>query len=181
MPVSPVQSFADSRGSIAGPSSGFAIEPDLPKEVAATNGRPTTIVIRKDGSRFNVTGPTRFLGGYPIFASEERDGTFGKWRWSGQRLQARVDRLGMFPLFYSEIPRGIALSTSISELIKAGASAEIDWAALQVLFRAGFCVGCHTSVSRDKGASGGRGADVGPETPGSEGMLSRDKIQPSFA
>lgn len=114
------------------------------KEVAATNSRPATIVIRKDGSQFNILGPTRFQGGYPIFANGDQDGAFGQWQWNGQRLLARVDRLGMFPLFYSEIPQGIALSTSISELIKAGASSEIDWTALRVLLRVGFCVGCDT-------------------------------------
>ncbi len=122
----PLQSFAD-------PTSPMAITP--------TNGRPETITIRKNGAQFSVAGPARFLGGYPVYANGERDGAFGEWQWDGQMLQARVDRLGMFPLFYSEIPGGIALSTRISELIKAGASSEVDWTALHVLLRVGFCVG----------------------------------------
>ena len=37
-----------------------------------------TIVIRKDGTLFNVTGPIELFGGYPIFADRERDGSFGR-------------------------------------------------------------------------------------------------------
>jgi hypothetical protein len=100
-----VQSFSDPTGSIAGPGSGVAVAPDLSKDVAATNGRPTTIVIRKDSSLFSVIGPVRLFGGYAIFATDwERDGAFGEWHWNGQTLHSRVDRLGTVPLFYSEIP-----------------------------------------------------------------------------
>lgn len=109
-----------------------------------TAGRTATLVIRTNGSEFDVAGPATFLGGNPIYADGERDGSFGEWRWDGQKLRAQVDRLGMFPLFYSELPNGIAISTSITELVKAGASVEMDWAALKLLFRAGFCVGCDT-------------------------------------
>lgn len=101
-------------------------------------------MIHKKGSKLSVAGPTTFLGGYPIFARGERDGIFGEWHWDNQRLEARVDRLGMFPLYYSELPNGIAVSTNISDLIKAGASPEIDYTALQILFRMGFCIGCDT-------------------------------------
>ncbi len=106
--------------------------------------RSATIVIRSKGSRPDVVGPLTFLGGYPIYANGERDGIYGEWHWNGEKLRAQVDRLGMFPLFYCELPNGIAISTSISELIKAGADPEIDWAALQLLFRMGFGVGCDT-------------------------------------
>jgi asparagine synthase (glutamine-hydrolysing) len=109
-----------------------------------SDGAPATIMIRANGSTLNVIGSATFLGGYPIFAHGERDGIFGEWHWDGQRLEARVDRLGMFPLYYSELPNGIAVSTSISDLIKAGASPEIDWTALQILFRMGFCIACDT-------------------------------------
>ena len=114
------------------------------KLLAMPADRTATIVIRTNGPQFDVAGPSTFLGGFPISVDGERDGSFCEWRWDGQRLRAEVDRLGMFPLFYSELPNGIAISTSITELVKAGASVEIDWAALKLLFRLGFCVGCHT-------------------------------------
>jgi hypothetical protein len=106
LPEFPVQSFADPGGSIVGPSPVFEVERDPLREVAATRGRLTTIVIRKGGSQFKATGPSRFLGGYPIFANGKRNGTLGERQWSGQRLQARVDSVGMFPLFYGEISHG---------------------------------------------------------------------------
>jgi asparagine synthase (glutamine-hydrolysing) len=109
-----------------------------------SDGAPATIVIRANGPTLNVTGPATFLGGFPVIADGERDGSFGEWRWNGEQLDAQVDRLGMFPLYYSELPDGIALSTSISDLIKAGASSEIDWTALHALFRLGFCIGNDT-------------------------------------
>lgn len=109
-----------------------------------SGGTPATIVIRAHGSQLNVAGPATFLGGYPISAAGELDGIFGEWHWDGKRLEARVDRLGMFPLYYSELPDGIAVSTNISDLINAGVSPEIDWTALHALFRLGFCIACDT-------------------------------------
>jgi len=104
----------------------------------------STISVRVHESQFVVAGSTTFRGGFPIPHPDEPDGIFGEWHWNGHRLEARVDRLGMFPLYYSEIPNGIAISTRLDALIEAGASSEIDWAALQILFRMGFHVGRDT-------------------------------------
>jgi len=105
----------------------------------------STISIRTGQSGLIVEGPTTFRGGHSIPDCPEPDGIFAEWTWDGNRLEARVDRLGMFPLYYCELPNGIAISTRIDALLEAGASREIDWVALQVLFGMGFHVGCDTS------------------------------------
>jgi asparagine synthase (glutamine-hydrolysing) len=94
---------------------------------------------------FDVTGPPVFCGGYPLPDNSCPDGLFGEWAWNGQYLQARVDPLGMFPLYYGELPGGIAISTSVQGVLGAGVSRELDFAALQVLCELGFNVGCDTA------------------------------------
>ncbi len=103
-----------------------------------------TIVIRTGEKHPVVQGPSTFCGGSKIRGGGEPDGIFGEWRWDGNQLEARIDRLGMFPLYYSEFGGGIAVSTSIAALIEAGAPREIDWAALQLLLHMGFHIGCDT-------------------------------------
>jgi asparagine synthetase B (glutamine-hydrolysing) len=105
----------------------------------------TTVVLRRKASGVEVTGPATFRGGCPVPHARERDGISGEWCWDGRRLHARVDHLGMFPLYYAELPDGLAVSTGISGLLKAGVSPHIDWAALQILFFLGFGLGCDTA------------------------------------
>jgi hypothetical protein len=61
----------------------------------------STICIRTDQSHVTVAGPTTFRGGHPIPHPDEPDGIFAQWHWDGSRLEASVDRPGMFPLYYS--------------------------------------------------------------------------------
>ena len=105
----------------------------------------TTITVRGNRSGLRVIGPHEYAGGFPIPCADGQDGLFGGWSWDGNRLVAHVDRLGMFPLYYSELPDGIGISTTVEGLIRAGASSKIDWAALQLLLLTGFHVGCETT------------------------------------
>lgn len=63
------------------------------------------------------------------------------WEWTGERLIVENDRYGVLPLFWSEGPGQIAVSTSIDALLDAGVRARLDDGALAVFLRIGFFVG----------------------------------------
>lgn len=76
------------------------------------------------------------------FGSAERKiGPWARWHWDGGRLLAEVDRYGFYPLFYAQLPDGLALSESIAELLSLGVSAEFDDAAMAAFLRVGFFLG----------------------------------------
>ena len=76
------------------------------------------------------------------FGSAERKvGPWARWHWDGSRLLAEVDRYGFYPLFYAQLPDGLALSESIAELLSLGASADFDDAAIAAFLRLGFFLG----------------------------------------
>ena len=64
-----------------------------------------------------------------------------RWEWNGERLLVENDRCGVLPLFWSEAPGRIAISTSIDALLGAGISPHLDDGALAVFVRTGFFVG----------------------------------------
>jgi asparagine synthase (glutamine-hydrolysing) len=107
--------------------------------------QPQTIVIRPGRSAaLEVLGIGSFHAGWPVNHPDGEDGIFAGWTWDGQTLDAFVDRLGMFPLYYGELPGGIAVSTHAAGVVEAGISREIDVVALQVLCALGFQVGIDT-------------------------------------
>jgi hypothetical protein len=46
------------------------------------------------------------------------DGTFFEWSWDGERLTARIDRLGMYPAYWSAVAGGIAIADNVTSLIR---------------------------------------------------------------
>ena len=86
------------------------------------------------------------------FGSAERKiGPWAQWHWDGSRLLAEVDRYGFYPLFYAQLPDGLALSESIAELLSLGVSAEFDDAAMAAFLRVGFFLGEDTPFRADLG------------------------------
>ncbi|GHF07188.1 asparagine synthetase B family protein [Streptomyces fumanus] len=66
------------------------------------------------------------------------EGVFAGWRWDGERLLARNDRYGIFPLFYRSGGASLALSPDPLALLPADGPAELDHDALAVFLRLGF-------------------------------------------
>ena len=64
-----------------------------------------------------------------------------RWEWNGDRLLVENDRYGVLPLYWSESPGRIAVSTSIDALLDTGVPPRLDDGALAVFLRTGFFVG----------------------------------------
>ena len=70
------------------------------------------------------------------------DGIFVQWEWNGAQLVVCNDRYGFYPMFYYCKDREIAVSPSITRLIREqGAPTELDYTALAVFLRLGYFVG----------------------------------------
>ncbi len=72
------------------------------------------------------------------------DGLFAEWNWDGLRLEARVDWLGVHPLFYGHTEGRVVVSNNVLRILEAGIPADLDWTAIGVFFRLGFMVDCDT-------------------------------------
>jgi asparagine synthase (glutamine-hydrolysing) len=104
-----------------------------------------TIAIRLGRSGvLEVSGVASFCAGWRVNHPNGDDGIFAGWNWDGHILEAFVDRLGMFPLYYGELPGGVVVSTHAAAVIEAGVPRDIDVVALQILCSLGFQVGIDT-------------------------------------
>ncbi len=85
-------------------------------------------------------GTDRALLGHMIGRGpkQQPDGVFVSWRWDGKTLALESDRYGAFPVYYYTRPEEFCLSTSLSALLEAGASQELDYGALLTFLRLGF-------------------------------------------
>jgi hypothetical protein len=111
----------------------------------------TTFIVRATNpGEFKIEGPPVFQAGYPVSHPDGPDGIFANWHWNGKHLEAQVDRLGMFPLYYGELPDGIAISTHVDGVLHAGVSPDLNLPSLQVLLGLGFQVGVDTVFQRIK-------------------------------
>lgn len=91
---------------------------------------------------FDARGKANCALGHQIAReSGNPDGIYVEWNWDGKCLSARNDRYGMFPVFYYSRDGEFAISSSIDQLLNAGASPELDETALSVFFRLGFFIG----------------------------------------
>lgn len=99
--------------------------------------------IRRIGNNYATIGETIGMRGHKIGGprSQTDDGIFVEWLWDGDKLQVRNDRYGMQPLFYFADENQVAISNSILRLLEAGASRELDDAALAAALRIGFFLG----------------------------------------
>lgn len=74
-------------------------------------------------------------------------GMWAAWRWDGTELRAEVDRYGFYPLFYCPLGDGIAVSDSIAELLRLGASREFNDGGIAAFLRLGFFLGEDTAFA----------------------------------
>jgi asparagine synthetase B (glutamine-hydrolysing) len=108
-------------------------------KVAAAEGarRTPSLVLTWDGRHATARGAPRHTFGESPAGGLERGTPFARWAWDGTRLEVRTDRLGCFPLFYAVDGSTLWLSSSIPELLRLGAPAALDDAALAVFLRLG--------------------------------------------
>jgi asparagine synthase (glutamine-hydrolysing) len=89
----------------------------------------------------SVDGQREAILGAPQGSNGGAGEVFAEWRWDGQELVVRNDRLGFFPLYVAASASSIKLSPSIPDLVEAGVPAALDDSALAVFLRIGFFVG----------------------------------------
>lgn len=112
-----------------------------------------TLIVRATGTgEWNASGDHRVSLGYSIGANADtaKEGIWARWYWNGDKLTLSNDRFGFFPIFYTIFHGGIGVSTSAMELIRAGASPELDDAAISVFLRMGHYLGEDTPFKNIK-------------------------------
>jgi asparagine synthase (glutamine-hydrolysing) len=110
------------------------------------------IHIKKNGDHYNVDGESSCFLGHTIPSTgyQKADGIYAEWIWDGDRLIVRNDRYGFYPLYYFAGKDEIAVSTSLTELIRLGAPTQLDESGLAVFLRLGFFIGEDTPFSAIK-------------------------------
>lgn len=106
----------------------------------------TLILTRQPSGLFTVSGKSSASLGYRYSGAgvSEDEGVWAEWNWDGRQLTVRNDRFGFLPVYYAQLPSGFGVSTSALELIRAGASTELDDAAVAVFVRLGYYIGNDT-------------------------------------
>lgn len=107
--------------------------------------------VRMEAGRAVASGPAHVSLGHRLPRDDAPDdGIFAAWRWDGRRLTTDADRYGLYPLYYWASADGLALSTSMFRLLRAGAPADIDWQAYAVFKACGFYPGNDTVLDAVK-------------------------------
>jgi asparagine synthase (glutamine-hydrolysing) len=105
---------------------------------------PVFFATAKDG-RVGVAGdPVCPLGHKVETGARSGEGIFAEWDWNGQRLAARNDRYGFYPLFLFHKENQVGISASIAALVRHGADTTLDYPGLAVALRLGQFVGDDT-------------------------------------
>lgn len=104
------------------------------------------IKVTRHGHRYTVEGlPHCYLSPVRSQAARGVPGTiYAEWTWDGETLTLRTDRLGFYPLFYTQRDGELLASPSVTTLLAWGASAELDEAALATFLRLKFFLGDDT-------------------------------------
>lgn len=117
----------------------------------------TLILKRGSDGRVATTGPAQLSLGYSVQtgstfnsgsdqqgSSSFEDGVWARWNWDGHRLLVTNDRFGFLPVYFAELPNGFGVSSSIMDLLRAGADSQLNDAAIAVFLRLGYYVGNDT-------------------------------------
>jgi hypothetical protein len=102
--------------------------------------------VEQAGDSCVAQGNTEDFLGHKICRSDgSSEGVFAEWKLEGDRLEIRNDRFGFFPLYYWASESQIAVSPSITRLLRQGASPELDDGAIAVFSQLGFFLGEDTA------------------------------------
>ncbi len=94
--------------------------------------------LRRRNGQLAIHGSEKVFLGYSL---DDHDGVWTKWNWDGTRFDLATDRYGIYPTYYFKEGASFGVSTSATELLKAGANAELDDTAIAVFLRLGFFLG----------------------------------------
>lgn len=106
-------------------------------KLGSLNCAPSFTVRRQNG-QIEATGDGSVFLGY---TAQDQDGVWTKWRWDGANFELSTDRFGIYPTYYFKDAHSLSVSTSVIDLLKSGASPELDDAAIAVFLRLGFFLG----------------------------------------
>lgn len=106
-------------------------------KLGGLNKAPRFTLRRQNGQLTTNGSESSFLG----YSLDDNDGVWTKWDWDGASFALATDRYGIYPTYYFKEGSAFGVSTSITELLHAGASKELDDAALAVFLRIGFFLG----------------------------------------
>ena len=94
--------------------------------------------LRRHDDRVEAKGNESVFLGY---TSQDRDGVWTQWHWDGASFELTTDRYGIYPTYYFKDAHSLSVSTGVIDLLNAGASPELDDAAIAVFLRLGFFLG----------------------------------------
>ena len=106
-------------------------------KLGGLNQSPSFTLRRRNG-QLAIAGSEQLFLGYSL---DDHDGVWTKWQWDGATFELATDRYGIYPTYYFKQGPSFGVSTSVTELLKAGANAELDDAAIAVFLRLGFFLG----------------------------------------
>ncbi len=93
-------------------------------------------------------GENEWSGGHPL-------GAHASWKWDGSSLEAAVDALGLFPLFYYNGGGNFGISPSILPLAEEFKPLDLDYDALGVFLRLGYFLSGDTPFRQIRAATPG--------------------------
>ena len=85
----------------------------------------------------SITGDTSAFLGYKVPTKGGDGGVWATWQWEDQHFEFRNDAYGFYPIYYFHNQRTFGISTSILDLLQAGAPNVLDDRALAVYLRFG--------------------------------------------
>lgn len=106
--------------------------------------REAALVLRRRDASWVAEGDTQCRVGDA--AHDGPESLFAAWHWDGERLTVANDRYGMVPIYVSAAPGSLILSTSLLGAVQAGAPNDLDYDAMAVLQRLGYCLGNDTPL-----------------------------------
>ena len=100
-------------------------------------------ILRGEDGKFVARGNLTAKFGYRFTGPEinKGDGVWAQWKWTGSELVVENDRFGFLPVYYCLLPTGMGVSTSIMDLLQAGADETLNDEAVAVFLRLGYYVG----------------------------------------
>ena len=103
-------------------------------KLGSLNCAPSFTVRRQNG-QIEATGDGSVFLGY---TAQDQDGVWTKWRWNGVNFELSTDHFGIYPTYYFKDAHSLSVSTSVIDLLKSGASPELDDAAIAVFLSDSF-------------------------------------------
>ena len=89
------------------------------------------------GNSLRTDDPKKGFLGYKLDSMSGKNGVFAEWHFENNSLSLSNDEFGMFPVYYTEDRNGVALSSSIVDLLVSDRHRLLDDPAIAVFIRMG--------------------------------------------